>query len=287
VTSATRNGTFPHDARPAAELYLLRGLAPIPLPPRSKDPGYDGWRNLRVTPEVLDTYFPNQEARNVGILNGAPSGNACDVDLDCPEALSAAPFLLPPTGWVFGRKSAPRSHWIYHSDRPLDAAQEKYTDLDGKVLVELRGTGGLTVYPPSLHLETGERIAWDRFTDPADVNLAELQQAVRAVAAVALLARHWPAKGTRQDAFLALAGGLLRAGWAQDRTERFIEALATATRDEELHKRVQAVALTGFKLSDNRQTTGWPKLGELLGPAGKDVVRRVRQWLGLGHQRRG
>src|SRR5262249_48786481 len=159
--------------------------------------------------------------------------NALDVDLDCGEALLAAPVLLPPTGWVFGRKSAPRSHWIYRADRPLEAAQEKFSDLDGTVLVELRGTGGLTVYPPSTHKDTGERIAWAKFTDPADVTLTELRRAVRQLAAVALLARHWPAKGTRQDAFLALVGGLLRAGWPQNRAERFVEALAVATRDDE------------------------------------------------------
>jgi DNA polymerase I-like protein with 3'-5' exonuclease and polymerase domains len=256
-------------------------MAPIPLPTRSKDPGYANWRNLLVTPDSLDEHFPPQQERNIGILNGEPSGNALDVDLDCREALLAAPLLLPATGAIFGRASAPLSHWIYRTDHPLEAAQEKYTDLDGSVLAELRGNGGLTVYPPSLHRETGERITWEHFGEPADVALADLQRAVREVAAVSLLARHWPAKGTRQDAFLALTGGLLRAGWAQDRTERFVEALAAATQDEEPRKRVQAVALTAAKLEQDRKTTGWPKLVGLIGAAGQEVVRRVREWLGM------
>jgi hypothetical protein len=33
---ATHSSAFPPDARRAAEVYLARGLAPIPLPPRSK-----------------------------------------------------------------------------------------------------------------------------------------------------------------------------------------------------------------------------------------------------------
>lgn len=32
MTTASRNGTFPHDARSAAPLYLAQGLAPIPYP---------------------------------------------------------------------------------------------------------------------------------------------------------------------------------------------------------------------------------------------------------------
>jgi hypothetical protein len=53
-------------------------------------------------------------------------------------------------------------------------AQQKYIDIDGTVLVELRGTGGLTIYPPSTHKETGEPITWDQFTEPAEVTLAVL-----------------------------------------------------------------------------------------------------------------
>jgi DNA polymerase I-like protein with 3'-5' exonuclease and polymerase domains len=280
TTAASRNG-FPHDPRSAAELYLAKGLTPIPLPPRSKDPGYRGWPDLRLSLDALDDHFPQHQARNVGILNGAPSGNVLDVDLDCLQAVLAAPLLLPKTGWVFGRTSAPSSHRIYRADRSLAAAQEKYTDLDGAVLVELRGTGGLTVYPPSTHKDTGERIAWEKFDDPAAVTLADLQQAVREVAAVALLARHWPTEGTRQDAFLALAGGLLRAGWPTDRTERLVAALAAATRDEEPAKRAQAVAATADKLGQNGRATGWPKLEELLGRDGRPVVKRCQEWLGL------
>jgi DNA polymerase I-like protein with 3'-5' exonuclease and polymerase domains len=281
MTTASRNGTFPQDTRSAAELYMQKKLAPIPLPPRSKEPGFLGWQQLRLTPDTLDDHFPPREVRNIGILNGEPSGNVLDIDLDCPQALLAAPQLLPETGWIFGRRSAPSSHRVYRADRFLATAQEKYTDLDGAVLVELRGTGGVTVYPPSTHKDTGEQITWEHFTDPAEVTLVELQRAVRDVAAVSLLARHWPTKGTRQDTFLALAGGLLRAGWAQDRTERFVEALAVATQDEEPRKRVQVVALTAGKQEQDRKTSGWPKLEELIGPTGKDVVRRVRRWLAI------
>jgi len=278
-SSETSNGTFPTDAHSAVRVYLARGLAPIPLPPRSKEPGLADWTNLRLNAETLDKHFPPQEIRNVGILNGQPSANILDVDLDCREAVVAAPLLLPKTGWVFGCPSAIASHRIFRTDRSLDTAQEKYVDLDGTVLVELRGTGGMTVYPPSTHKETGEQIFWEAFTDPGAVTLTGLQRAVREVAAVSLLARHWPCQGSRQTAFLALAGGLLRAEWRLERIERFIEALATVTHDEEIKKRIQVVAQTTGKLEQDRKATGWPKLDELLGPNGKALVQRVCQWL--------
>ena len=70
TTTPTRNG-FPADTRSAAALYLCKGLAPIPLPVRSKKPDYEGWPSLRVTLESLDQHFPSGETKNVGILNGA------------------------------------------------------------------------------------------------------------------------------------------------------------------------------------------------------------------------
>jgi hypothetical protein len=279
VTAATRTG-FPTDARSAAEVYSQKGLATIPLPPRSKDPGYPGWQDLRLTPDALDRHFPPGEARNVGVLNGEPSGNTADVDLDCAEARQVAPQFLPATGWVFGRRSAPRSHWEYRTDPPLETAREEYKDLDGEMLVELRGTGGMTVYPPSTHEDTGERITWERFTDTAEVELIALRQAVREVAAAALLARHWPRKGSRDEAAMALSGGLTRAGWDGEKVSGFCEAVAAAAGDEEAPDRAKKAKPTAKKQADGKKTTGWPRLAELLRDGGPAVVRRVRAWLG-------
>jgi hypothetical protein len=281
VTTANMNGTFPHECRTAAELYLLKGLAPIPLPERSKGEGLRGdWPSFRMTLADLDRHFPTQVPRNIGILNGAPSGNTLDVDLDCREARLAALHLLPPTGWRFGRPTAPESHWIYHADRPLESAQVPFTDLDGVMLLELRGDGGLTVYPPSTHQETGELIAWQDFDDPAEVSLLDLQCAVRELAAASLLAQYWPDKGTRDRAAMALAGALTRLDWGEDKVSRFLGAVAVAACDEEAGKRAAKAGPTAEKLEDGKKTTGWPSLSRLLGEDGEAVVSRVREWLG-------
>src|SRR4051812_4412427 len=107
------NGAFPREPRQAAEVYLGHGLAPIDLPVRSKDPQRDGWQHERLTRDDLDRRFPSQVEKNVGILNGSPSNNEADVDLDVEEARRLADIFLPPTGSIFGRLSAPRSHRIY------------------------------------------------------------------------------------------------------------------------------------------------------------------------------
>jgi len=285
MSAATRNG-FPADARGAAAFYLERGLAPIPLPARSKNPDYPGWEKLHLTADTLDQHFPTQTLRNVGILNGAPSNNHLDVDLDCVQARRAAPLLLPATGWVFGRKGAPKSHMIYRADAPLDKAQEAFEDTDGTMLVELRGSGGLTVFPPSTHLGTGERITWHTFTDPGDIGLGDLFRAVGQLAAATILARHWPDKGTRDKAAMALSGALVRSGWSQDKVSAFVQAVAVAAGDEEAGMRASKAAPAARKLEAGDKCTGWPTVIKILGPAGVEVVKRVIEWLGLSSERK-
>jgi hypothetical protein len=280
TTSTSRNGTFPNDARSAAALYLARGLALIGMPPRSKDPGYPEWQRMRPSAADLDQHFPAGQDRNIGVLNGSPSNGIADVDLDCPEAIHAAE-LLPSTGMIFGRASAPRSHRYYRTTPTLDTAALTFKDIDGLMLLELRGSGGLTVFPPSLHRETGEPIVWDRFDDPAEVSLADIRRAVSEVAAAALVARHWPAEGSRDAAALALTGALLRGGWQERRVGPFVYAVACAACDDEPRMRAEKARGTAAKLTDGKDVTGWPRLAELLGEQGAAVVRRVREWLGL------
>jgi hypothetical protein len=281
--TAPANG-FPTDPREAAARYLRYGMCPIPVPAGSKVPGYPGWPDLRLTPDTVDHYFPPGQPLNLGILNGAPSGNLLDVDLDCEAARLVAPHLLPHTPWVFGRKSSREAHWIYRTDRALDVAQEAYEDPFGQVLVEGRGSGGQTIFPPSTH-PCGEGINWSGPLSggPAEVELAVLLRLVREVAAAALLAQHWPSKGSRDKAALALSGGLTRAGWDEERVSRFVRAVAVAAGDEEARMRAGKAAPTARKQQDDKNTTGWPTLASLLGEFGREVVDLAREWLGLAN----
>jgi hypothetical protein len=264
----------------AAVQYLERGYIPIPVPRRQKAPVLPEWQKLRPTLDDLATLFPPAQKLNIGLLLGAPSGGLIDIDLDAPEAVAAAPHLLPKTGWVSGRAGKPRSHWWYRVAEPPAKAADQYREIDAKktMLVELRSTGGQTVVPPSLH-ESGDQIVWYEQAQPAGVDIRELDDAVRSVAACAFLARHWPGQGSRQAAFLALAGGLGRIGWDRQRVERFVDVLATITGDEEPSKRLDAAERTIGKQEGGQATTGWKTMEALLPGDGGRVIRRVRTWL--------
>jgi hypothetical protein len=261
-------------------------MAPIPLPLRSKNPGYPKWQDLRVTEGTLDSYFPPGVAKNIGILNGEPSANQLDVDLDWPEASRVAELFLPVTGCVFGRQSALRSHRIFRTYEPLKKASIKLMDPtveDEKraAILELRGNRGHTVFPPSAHEETGEAVFWERFLEPAQGDLSDLQRCCRKLAACALLARHWPARGTRDEAAMALHAALARAGWTVEQIGHFIAAVAVAAGDEEIKMRAGKAPRTAEKLGDGHHLTGWPTLAGMMGDA---VVDQVRRWLGLEPQ---
>ncbi|HJZ55433.1 MAG TPA: bifunctional DNA primase/polymerase [Gemmataceae bacterium] len=235
MSAPSANGT-PTDTCSAARYYLSRGYAPLPLPARRKGPVIPDWPHFRVTPDEIDRYFsPNG---NIGLLLGAASHGLVDVDLDSPEAIRAAPLLLPPTGMVTGRESAPTSHWWYVvTDDPPAKASTEFNDPtpgreDGLVL-ELRSSGGQTITPPSVYPAepdkdhpNPERCVWHRHDEPDRIAITELLAAVGAVAAAALLGRYWTRR--RNAMACALSGGLIRAGWTVERVEAFIAAVCAA-----------------------------------------------------------
>jgi hypothetical protein len=286
----------PGDARKAAAELLRRGRVPVPIPPGSKAPTLKGWQTLTRDGYRLDDHFPAGEALNVGVLNGRPSGGLVDVDLDCREALEAAPALMPETHMLSGRKSAPASHRWYVVTDPPDKASEQFNDPlrgsgKGARLLELRSTGGQTVVPHSVYPADEdhpqpEPCVWQDHGDPAPVELDTLRKACGRVAAAALLARYWP-EGNRHDASLALAGGVLRAGWSVDDAAELVRVVCKVASDPEAKNRVAAVRDTAAKLKADSPATGWPTLAGLLGDGGDAIVNAVCTWLRVGRDRNG
>lgn len=176
--------------------YIEMGWRPIPIPLRAKIPVIDAWPTLQITRDEVPHYFGSP--CNIGVILGDVSGGLVDIDLDSPAAVQLAPLFLPETQ-TFGRASKPRSHMLYVARY---ARTEKFTALDGSMIVELRanksggGDEGLqTVFPGSVH-PSGELIEWDTEYDqprPREVKPEELRSAVARLATAALLvALGWP-----------------------------------------------------------------------------------------------
>jgi P4 family phage/plasmid primase-like protien len=268
----------------AARDWAQRGFFPVPVPYRSKKPVLEGWQRLGITADAAPQYFGDQP-QNIGVLLGDKYGST-DVDCDCPEAITAARELLPETGMIFGRQSKPFSHYFYRSDPPV-RTQQFHDPLDKATLIELRGLssdgaiGLQTIVPPSVH-QTGEQIRFEPGFDgtPANIDADVLLTAVRRVAAVALLVRHWPAQGSRHLAFLALAGVLARAEWHVDEAKSFHRVIYGCLwpAKTDLHAADSEVESTFEKHSKGHEITGVPTLAELVD---KKVVDTALRWLGI------
>jgi len=202
TTTADRNGTFPNDARSAFTWCIERGFNPLPGWQRTKAATLDGEAiyQRRVGPSDLDQLFPIDQPRNLGVVNGDLSGNLLDLDLDCQEAVLAAQLLSPPTTWRFRREGAKDSaHRLYRTDTPFREPQRKFCDIDGKTLLEARGSGHWSIWPPSIHPE-GVPITWEApdqldKAGPPRLLLVDLEKQIATLAACCLIARHWPTKG--------------------------------------------------------------------------------------------
>jgi replicative DNA helicase len=252
-----------------------RGWQPLYVPLASKNPGREGWQRERLTENQIPGIF--SQGGNLSIITGDPSGGLTDIDLDVPETLACADDYLPPTGMIHGRPSKPNSHWWYVASPSPRLVQ--WQDIDGTMLVELRGTGGHTLIPPSVHPE-GEALVWTRQDEPQQVELAALQASCQRIAATALLARHWPARGSRHLAALAVGGFLLRSGLDADLAASLVETAARVAGDEEWLERRGDVLDTARNLSSGKPVTGIPTMASLFAH-GEKIIAKLCQWLSL------
>jgi hypothetical protein len=144
------------DVLAAARSYLARGWQVVPLEPRSKKPRHPGWPERRLGADDLAGELAGHA--NVGLLTGRASGGLVDVDLDAPEAIAAAPDLLPRTARIHGRAGKPASHYWYRvlavespHPQPLSLRGEGSARPDGEA--SARGASS----PPSPRMYRPER----------------------------------------------------------------------------------------------------------------------------------
>ncbi|CAM2781169.1 hypothetical protein JHFBIEKO_2258 [Methylobacterium mesophilicum] len=259
--------------------YIRRGWMPIPVPFKTKGPVLPNWKDLHISEQNAARFFQYPD-QNIGVILGPLSGGLTDVDLDCVEANALAGNLLPITDACFGRRTKPRSHWLYRTSlcETEGKARIAFNDPEtGDTLVELRIGGAAaaqTVFPGSVH-PSGETIDWANDGEPRSVDGAILKQRVAALAALSLFARSWPGEGSRHQAALVLGGFLARCGatWAADA----VEQIATVAGDDEIPDRRRAAQDAATEYERGGRTCGLPKLKEVFGDK---VATAAVEWLG-------
>lgn len=254
-----------------AKRWLKLGVRPVPLKPKSKRPaGGDGWNAARLTEAGIDEVFG--PGVNLGGLWGKPSRWAVDVDLDSDEAVRAAMSLLPPS-LVYGTEKRPESHYVYIVE---GAKTAKWIDPDRKeVIVELRSTGSQSVLPGSTHPE-GYHYELNDERPFTKISLAKITRLLNHVAAIALLARHYPERGGRHDFVHAFTGSLLHSGYGNEETRRLASALLDAVGAKETDRGQRERTINNTIESHKRGTThGWKTLGEYVSDR---ALERIKRW---------
>lgn len=290
-----------------------RGYQVIPIAPKSKIPRLNGWPHWKwpedLTPEdvqaQLETWSKSTDGElNLGVILGESSGRLVDIDLDHYRTARLKEFFLPPTPAKSGRPGKPNSHYWYICEEGTLPGTRQYlmprslqsdgSWRKGPVIVELRANGAQTVIPPSTWKDKisdqEEPVSWSGKPwggkeGPAVINGRRLAVQVALLGLASVLLEYWPTQGSRHEAYLALAGGLLRDGdsgvhpyWEQNASV-LIRALAEATLDEDGpdSREAESIRTTVDGLNAGRPVTGFGKLAEILGD---ETVKQVRILVG-------
>jgi hypothetical protein len=254
------------------------GFKPVPLRKRSKAALDEKYVDPNYQPQA-DSLWQTRDI-GVGVVTGPKHSGPIDVDLDCAEAVYFAARFLPPTPAVFGRKSKPRSHYLY---RVEEAHVPKIALLDPiakSCMVELRADGGhQTVLPGSIHEDTGELVEWADapFPDVTRVDLAVLDKAVKKIAIATLVARHMWMPGQRNEVCKHLAGMFFYLEWTVEETTELVQSVMEYSGDDD-RTRLKTVVQSYKKGDKGGKVTGANTLRLLLGSP--MLVDRILEYAG-------
>jgi hypothetical protein len=272
--------------REAARELLNRngGLNPIPIEPRadgapSKGPNIPEWQKKKMNLDEVDFKF------TAGYNLGAQFlGDLVDTDLDCPEAVALARYILPHTACRFGRRSKGYAHLVYNvptykGDRQafVDIKQNPHDKNEkDQMLLEIRHGACQTVMPPSVYpdgeiAERAPNFSWDATT----LSAKEYVQSVKRLAAATLIVRHL-GEGKRHDFWLYLSGAMARSGWSRDAAQGFCHTVCLVMCDRE--SRQTQIDNSFDKHEKKEPVAGLDKLDEIVGSA---VTNKLVKWLEL------
>ena len=255
-----------------------QGFKPVPLRFASKAAFDEKYVDLNYRPP--DDGLWQSKNLGVGVVCGPRHSGPVDVDLDCAEAVFFADKFLPPTSAIFGRKSKPRSHYLYKVNVEELGKVALIDPVEKATIIELRSDGGhQTVFPGSVHEGTGEIIEWHShaFPEVPAVDAQILDFAVKKVAIATLVVRHMWSDGQRNEICKHVAGLLFYLEWGEEEAVSLIQAVMEYTGDDD-KTRVKTVRSTYKKGEKGGKITGSNTLRVLLGDA--KVVDKILEWAG-------
>ncbi len=255
-----------------------QGFKPVALSHRSKAAVSNDYTKLDYQPPGDE--FWRDGRHGIGCALGPQQSGPVDGDLDCEEARFFGKRWLLPTV-IFGRDGSQQSHYLYLSSDPKfrNAIYDDPCRVKDARILELRADGGhQTVFPGSLHQDTGELIQWTQWPPPelGTVSRAELVQIAGKISAATVIVRHVWLSGYRDQPCMHMAGALRRWGWSLEETIEFIKALDDYNDIREA-SRIPTIRSTYAKAEAGEPVTGAKRLREQL--KNDALVDRLEQWL--------
>ena len=198
---------------------------------------------------------------NYNIFTGY--SNICDVDLDCEEVRILADEFLSPTGVMFGRESAPRSHRLYKiidldkkHTRVFHQFRDSPTD---NCLIELRAHNHYTMCMGKY--DDGEKVQYTGITKPAEINWDQLHKDYSMLALAAIVLRKAKNGSPHNQFYKYIASTFKQFKLEEADAERIFRAVLNhngCPNCKESERLAQFKA--AFKREDNQHTRGLPYL---------------------------
>lgn len=254
------------------------GFKPVPLQHQSKAAINRDYVSTDYVPPPDDLWRKKQ--LGIGCVTGPAHGGGVDCDLDCEEALFFAPRFMPPTSAVFGRKSKPRSHLIYRVDTSTFDTMVFRDPITQQTIIELRGdNGSQTVFPGSLHEDTGELIEWAdvAFPDVPLVPATTTIKGARKTSIATVIVRHIWTPGYHNEPTKHLTGLLYNLEWTLDEVEELITAIMDYTHDDD-KSRMPTVRGAYRRGEAGKKITGAGVLRKQL--KNDALVDKIQEWAG-------
>ncbi len=209
------------------------------LEQRSKKPLHKNWNTITQTLDDVILEHQNKEL-NIGLVLGKTSG-AMDIDCDSQEAVAVADYLNDSNHAHFKRNQS-SSHFFYLCKEGGKTIQLKDPDTNAS-LVELRGDGGQTMIPPSIH-PNGEQLEWNTLPDNlSHHSYDELIKQVYKIGAISLLLKSWE-RGSRHQLSLAFAGLCQSLKIDYDDAFILLDLVCKIKQDEETNARLDNLKFT-------------------------------------------